>query len=548
MAREAGGLVRDLGSASPDERLAAARALEQLAASPGGAQRIQRAGGVPALLRLLQGGEQSEELQIAAASALSRMAEREESMATDICRAGAGRAVAQCFSGSRSPAVTRALIDLLGRLHISTEQQLGDELAASPSFLQRLAQLAVDSSQDAYTQSSALTLLAGHMRATSPSAVTAAVAPHAAAIVQHLPPTANGTSQAWVQHTSAARLVALLADESAELAATMVAAGALPRLVRLMRSSWLPLLRIVAVGALERLVRKQPSAAAHLAAVDGVTEALVQLLASHQPPASCQQAWDTNEACTSCAATALLMALSRADAGQTCRAVAAGALPQLTRLLRWGAQRLEWLGRRRGPTEEVAQGSCATACVMLFSLLWDSGASSAATSAVQAELPQLLQLVLQHSRDQDALRAASRLLALLRDPDNECTQALDQGAAEVLRQLQPGGQPDRAAAIAALLSELTSGAQQQQAGGSGAAAAAPAGPSSGGAAAQAGRQTTAVPAECAACKALPPAGRKFQVCAGCRAVRYCSPACQKAAWRSGHKAACREKGGAGAKG
>jgi hypothetical protein len=69
----AAGLVRGLGSASPAEQLEAARGLEQLADAPGGAQRIQRAGGVPALVRLLQqGGGASEELQIAAADALMR--------------------------------------------------------------------------------------------------------------------------------------------------------------------------------------------------------------------------------------------------------------------------------------------------------------------------------------------------------------------------------------------------------------------------------------------------------------------------------------------
>ena len=31
----------------------------------------------------------------------------------------------------------------------------------------------------------------------------------------------------------------------------------------------------------------------------------------------------------------------------------------------------------------------------------------------------------------------------------------------------------------------------------------------------------------------------FQVCAGCRCVRYCSRDCQKAHWRSGHRADCR---------
>ncbi len=168
----------------------------------------------------------------------------------------------------------------------------------------------------------------------------------------------------------------------------------------------------------------------------------------------------------------------------------------------------------------------------------------------QAELPPLVQQVLHHSRNQAALLAASRLLVLLRDPSIQSTPALNHGVARVLRQLHPGGYPGRAAAIAALLSELTGEAQQQEAGGS-SAATAPAGLSgSGGAAQQAGAQAGAAPpVECAACHALPPAGRKFQVCAGCRAVRYCSPACQQAGWRSGHKAACRaaqggDKGGA----
>jgi hypothetical protein len=541
MAREAAGLVRDLGSASPTEQLEAARALEQLAASPGGAQRIQRAGGVPVLLRLLQ-GEQAEELQLAAAYALEHMAEQKQGLARDICKAGAGRAVAQSLPGSRSAALTQLLLQLLmTRLTTCGEQQLLDELAASPSCLQRLAQLAADPSQDPCTQSSALTLLAGPMLATGPSAVAAAAAPHAAALVQHLSSSANDTPQTRLEQTSAARLVALLADESAELAATMVAAGALPRLVRLMRASLL-LLQSTAVAALGHLVCTQPSTAARLAAVDGVAEVLVQLLASHQPPASCQQAWDAEEAATSCEATTLLMALSKADAGQARRAVASGALQQLTRVLCWGAQRLEWLCRQ-GLWEPVTDTSSTIACGVLSYVWQHSGPSSAViTPALQAELVQLVQLVLQHGRSQDALIYASQLLVLLRDPSIESTQALEQATAEVLRQLQPGSQPDRAAAIAALLAELTGEVQQQQAGGSGAGTA-PAGPSSSGAAAQAGGQAPAVASECAACNALPPAGRKFQVCAGCRAVRYCSPACQKAAWRSGHKAACRAKGG-----
>jgi hypothetical protein len=52
----AAGLVRGLGSASPAEQLKAAQGLHRLAAAPGGAQQIQRAGGVLALVRLLQGG------------------------------------------------------------------------------------------------------------------------------------------------------------------------------------------------------------------------------------------------------------------------------------------------------------------------------------------------------------------------------------------------------------------------------------------------------------------------------------------------------------
>jgi hypothetical protein len=272
----------------------------------------------------------------------------------------------------------------------------------------------------------------------------------------------------------------------------------------------------------------------------------VQLMASHPPPASCQQAWDRAEAAASSRAMALLVQLLVADPAQAGRAVAAGTLLQLTRVLRWAAPRLEWLGRQ-GLCEEAAEVFSVSACSGLLLLHSEgvAGADTADTSAAQAGLPQLVQQVLQHCRIRDTLRVASQLLALLRDPGGGPARAATQGAAKVLRQLQPGGQPGRAAAIAALLSEVT-GEERRQAGGSGAGAA-PAQPSSsGGAAQQAGAQKEAVPpAECATCHALPPAGRKFQVCAGCRAVRYCSPACQKAGWRSGHKAACRAaQGGA----
>jgi hypothetical protein len=538
--QEAAGLVRRLGSASPAEQLEAARGLEQLAAAPGGAQRIQRAGGVPALVRLLQGGG-SEELQIAAANALGRMAAQDGDVAKDIATAGAGRVVAQRLPSSTSPALTRSLLGLLTLLTTGREQQLFDELAASPRCLARLAQLATDPCQDCSTQRMAMALLAALLPVTSRAAVAAAVAPHAAALVQLLSPQTGGTTDARGRQLMAAKLMALLADDP-ELAASMVAAGAVPRLVGLMSASpQLPLHR-AAVAALQPLVSRQPSAARQLAAIDGAAEVLVQLLASHPPPLSCQQAWgDRAEAATSRRTAALLVEIVNADAAQARRAIAAGAVPQLTCVLRWGVQRLEWLGRQQcGLWEQITEAVCADACSGLLHLLVHSGPGPV-SSAVQAGLLQLVRQALQHCSSQDALRAASQLLALLQDPSIQSSSALQQGTAEVLRQLQPGGHPDRAAAIAALLSELTGGAQQQAG-----AARATAGPSSSSAAAQqAGRQAGAVPAACAACHALPPAGRKFQVCAGCRAVRYCSPACQKAAWRLGHKAACRAaQGGA----
>jgi hypothetical protein len=551
MAQAAAGLVRRLGSASPSEQLEAARGLEELAASPGGARRIQGAGGVSALVRLLQGGG-SEALQTAAASALERMAVQGTDMAREICTAGAGQALAQRLPSSRSPELIQVAIGLMAQLiHAGMEhkQQLADELAASPGCLERLAQLAADPSQDTATQMLALRLLAGgHMLGTSRYAVAAAVAPHAAALIQRLSPqAAAGDPEAWKVQLAVASLVSLLANDSAELAAHMVAAGVVPRLVGLMgAASPQQQLQMAAVAALERLVAKQPSAARQLAAMQHGNGALVQLMASHPPPASYQQAWGRAEAATSTYAAALLVNLIRVDAAQTGRAVAAGALPMVTRVLHWGALRLELLASR-GQWEEGTEAICSIACDALLYLLFGSRPSSTVTSALQAAgLTQLVPLVLQHCRSQDALHNASRLLALLRNPSIQSSPALNLGAAEVLRQLQPGGHPDRAAAIAALLSELSGEAQQQEGGGSGAGAA-PARPSSSssGAAQQAGRQKEAAPAECAACHVLPPAGRKFQVCAGCRAVRYCSPACQKAGWRSGHKAACRAvQGGA----
>jgi hypothetical protein len=539
MARQAAGLVRDLGSASAAKQLEAATELGELAAAPGGAQRIQRAGGVPALVRALQG--ECEELQVAAASALTTMMAHGRGTTKEVIVAGAGRAVAQRLPSSRSPAAALALMCLLGVLLASDwDQPVIDELAASPSCLERLAQLAADPSQDASTHFMAVGLLAGQVLATVPSAVAAAAAPHAAGLVQRLSTRAERLSDPWMQQEGAARLVELLAAESAELAASMVAAGALPPLVELAASASPQSVQKAALAALIQLLFTQPSVTGQLAAVDGFAEQLVQLLASTLPPASCKQAWDEEKAYISRVGTMLLGEISKVDASLACRAIAAGALQQLTLVLRWGANRLERQARK-GQREEATDTSCMASCGGLFFLMYCGSGPGAVTPAVQAELVQLVQLVLQHCWSYNALCFASQLLVLLRDPDSGPQPNVKPASAEVLRQLQPGGQPGRAAAIAVLLSELTG--EAQQAGGGSGAATAPAGPSSSGAAAQErGQIEGAVAAECAACNALPPAGRKFQVCAGCRAVRYCSPACQKAAWRSGHKAACRASG------
>jgi hypothetical protein len=47
---------------------------------------------------------------------------------------------------------------------------------------------------------------------------------------------------------------------------------------------------------------------------------------------------------------------------------------------------------------------------------------------------------------------------------------------------------------------------------------------------------------CAQCGTNPvPGASKFSKCAGCHAVHYCSSACQKTAWKEGHKRVCKSR-------
>ena len=56
-------------------------------------------------------------------------------------------------------------------------------------------------------------------------------------------------------------------------------------------------------------------------------------------------------------------------------------------------------------------------------------------------------------------------------------------------------------------------------------------------------QLTAAPAAevyCSNCEQVQPAGKRFHSCTGCKVVVYCSKACQKQHWKSGHKTFCKE--------
>jgi hypothetical protein len=164
-----------------------------------------------------------------------------------------------------------------------------------------------------------------------------------------------------------------------------------------------------------------------------------------------------------------------------------------------------------------------------------------------AALEALLQALL-HARDPVRQETAARVLmvALSRSSSGGAEGAVllaERGALRRARELAASSGDGKVRASAArlvdTLEELLLVAQQGAAG-EGAAAndehgrrqqeAAAAGTPPIGAAA-----SSSVCAACGAAKAS--GGAKLRRCAGCRAVRYCSPACQKAHWRQ-HRAAC----------
>lgn len=53
-----------------------------------------------------------------------------------------------------------------------------------------------------------------------------------------------------------------------------------------------------------------------------------------------------------------------------------------------------------------------------------------------------------------------------------------------------------------------------------------------------GRLLDARMVSCATCRKAAPPGETLSLCSRCRAVRYCSKACQQQHWRAGHKQAC----------
>ena len=48
-----------------------------------------------------------------------------------------------------------------------------------------------------------------------------------------------------------------------------------------------------------------------------------------------------------------------------------------------------------------------------------------------------------------------------------------------------------------------------------------------------------IPEICDHCRSEPPSGTKLRRCVSCKVARYCSESCQRSAWKSGHKKACK---------
>jgi len=47
------------------------------------------------------------------------------------------------------------------------------------------------------------------------------------------------------------------------------------------------------------------------------------------------------------------------------------------------------------------------------------------------------------------------------------------------------------------------------------------------------------PRRCCNLSGTTEAGLRLRLCSSCNTARYCSEACQRVAWRAGHKGACR---------
>lgn len=52
---------------------------------------------------------------------------------------------------------------------------------------------------------------------------------------------------------------------------------------------------------------------------------------------------------------------------------------------------------------------------------------------------------------------------------------------------------------------------------------------------------------CDECGKRPPKGEEFPLCTGCHRAAYCGKVCQRAAWKKGHKATCKQRKAKGKK-